>query len=575
MNISSRSKRTAAWLMSVSVLLLAVCSVMRYLWSDLLVMEFQTDVADTLLWAEAIVNSGKLVSPDHYYPYIIPFGGQLLMLPFIPAFGVTLTTLRLGMTLFFVLFALALTVFFHRAIFRSLPAALMSAGTVLMLFEYNKKLREVMYAHVIHYSLAILCTLLLLIAVALLLERGKKTAVWHYALLSAACFLSSANGTTILALALCPVGMAFVLERLFATRFFTRKWETCKQDLLICAVVSASMIAGLAAYTLLSHGASYAYETMYTELNPVYLWVRSLAKTLYQWIVSTFRPELYADITPILSDLSPFGRLMHLVTKLAMAGVPFLLIVLSFVRYRHLKTRTQRIILLTFWTVSAVTLVLHTILPLSSYSWRVIPMLFSLFVAYLLLFGNMLTCENGLMKKLAALMLAVLLVTGINGGVGVLAADPDEDIWTAEGSVIHTLRENGLTDGYSNAHILCETVALITDNEIHMPFIDITEDTHEYRATLYQNDPADFFPHEDPDKHYFVLIVEPDNYPEPDGYTAKYEGTTYFPDYDQRHSRYTPYTIYVFDRYPLTDTLSVRFSDTVYQLSDLMAQKEE
>ena len=60
---------------------------MTYLWGDLLISEFQADICDTLLWAENAYKSGRLLSPAYYYPYVIPFGGQLLMLPFIPVFG--------------------------------------------------------------------------------------------------------------------------------------------------------------------------------------------------------------------------------------------------------------------------------------------------------------------------------------------------------------------------------------------------------------------------------------------------------------------------------------------------------
>lgn len=44
---------------------------------------FHSDCTDTILWAQASYDAGALFNPDFEYACLLPFGGQLLMLPFI------------------------------------------------------------------------------------------------------------------------------------------------------------------------------------------------------------------------------------------------------------------------------------------------------------------------------------------------------------------------------------------------------------------------------------------------------------------------------------------------------------
>jgi len=61
------------------------------------------DCTDSLLWSQATYESGKLVSPDFHYAAVIPFGGNLIFLPFIAIFGYGITAQICGLALFAVL----------------------------------------------------------------------------------------------------------------------------------------------------------------------------------------------------------------------------------------------------------------------------------------------------------------------------------------------------------------------------------------------------------------------------------------------------------------------------------------
>ncbi|WP_462367459.1 hypothetical protein [Ruminococcus callidus] len=62
--------------------------------------EFHADCTDTLYWAKATYDSGKLINPDFSYACLLPFGGSLLMLLFLPLFGFSMTTNMMGMLVF-------------------------------------------------------------------------------------------------------------------------------------------------------------------------------------------------------------------------------------------------------------------------------------------------------------------------------------------------------------------------------------------------------------------------------------------------------------------------------------------
>ena len=86
-------RSTARIIFSVISLLLFLfaCGIVQYfIWSDLFVQEFDADVAENVIWAQAAIESGKLVNPDFYYNQLLPFGGQLVFIPVVQHCGVTL-----------------------------------------------------------------------------------------------------------------------------------------------------------------------------------------------------------------------------------------------------------------------------------------------------------------------------------------------------------------------------------------------------------------------------------------------------------------------------------------------------
>ena len=137
---------------AVAFFVAVLAAIMCHLWGVGFFSEFHADCTDTLLWAEASVESGRLASQDFHYAYFIPFGGNLLMNAFIPLFGVGVATIRCGMMVM-ILIMCAVLILFFRSLGKSAGQSVAMATFVLCLLCSSIKLREVFFVHVIHYSL--------------------------------------------------------------------------------------------------------------------------------------------------------------------------------------------------------------------------------------------------------------------------------------------------------------------------------------------------------------------------------------------------------------------------------------
>ena len=111
MDFLRRHKKIISDVFGLGVLVLSLFVVVFFIWKRCRA-EYNGDYTDTLLWANAAVTSGHFYNPDYWYAYFIPFSGIPLMIPIVSAFGLTYFSQQLGMTVFALIFAAALFVFF-------------------------------------------------------------------------------------------------------------------------------------------------------------------------------------------------------------------------------------------------------------------------------------------------------------------------------------------------------------------------------------------------------------------------------------------------------------------------------
>ena len=563
--LSSSANNKILTFAGFGLLLLAVCSVMTYLWGDLLISEFQADICDTLLWAENAYKSGRLLSPAYYYPYVIPFGGQLLMLPFIPVFGASLTTIRLGMTLFFALYTAVLVTFFYVVVFRSAAPSFLSAGCIILLLESNKKLREVMYAHVIHYSLAVIFVLLMLTFLTLFLSAekdgstGRKRKRLYLAFLAATVFFCSADGLVTVALALVPFAGGYILERLIYAVFEKNadKGRTDKRELAPVLAAAFPAAAGYTVYYILKSGMHANYSKKYYTLVAPTKWFSNFKNFVRYWVKYFMRPALYGDALPLTFKLSASGKVFNAVQIIFMCVIIILLVVLTFVCWKRLD-RIGKITVMSAWTESAVTALLFTVTPISDTNWRMIPMFILILVALAVLIKAALNGKPLVRTSVLAVSALTVLIAA-NAGAGVLCAKTNTDVWYGEGTFLTVLKEHDLHYGFSTYGTFCQLASVLSDGDVQMYQIGYDDYEGVYWPLLYQNKLSDFTPPEGCERFF---ILQPAGR-KTGGASEVISLQTFIPSYVSEDDRALDIEILIFDHYPLEDAARDRYSKYV------------
>ena len=110
---------------------------------------FHSDCTDSILWANAALESGKILAEDFYYAAILPFGSFIWMVPAVALFGLSMPAQILSMSIFAVLFCAVLAFFFRSMKWGWKWTAAAVFSTVLIL-SGSEKLREIMREHTIN-----------------------------------------------------------------------------------------------------------------------------------------------------------------------------------------------------------------------------------------------------------------------------------------------------------------------------------------------------------------------------------------------------------------------------------------
>ena len=112
------------------------------------------DYTDTIYWANASFESGKVFNPDFKYAALLPFSANLWFSPLIALFGVSMKTQVIGMIVFLIVFAASMY-FMLRSFGWSIPWTGAAIIITTLMMSGSDKLREMMWGHVIYYSLAL------------------------------------------------------------------------------------------------------------------------------------------------------------------------------------------------------------------------------------------------------------------------------------------------------------------------------------------------------------------------------------------------------------------------------------
>lgn len=491
---------------TVALLILALYLLLYFIAGPALAY-FTSDCADSLLWAQATVESGKLLTEDFDYAALLPFGASVWMVPVLKIFGYTMTAQNISMAVFAVLFVLSAFSLF-RAMKWNGTASAGSTLILVMLLSGSVKMREIMWQHVIYYSLGLLFFILLLNLYLRLMDcirqlSSPQKRVWDYirfALLALClfglCIGCGMDGMQILVLCVIPVmGSCFVVVFLDGSaKLFTKK--TISQYLM-AIVMGIGAVIGLMILNHLTMDGKIAagYEDGYSVWSWMHEWWPH-AETLLPEYLLLFGVE--ADGGAPLFTLDSVFTLFQLISALVVFFCPLLLLL----RYRKLQRDSSRAVAWAHLFLSAVLLLGFICGALAAGNWRLVPMVGSCIIATLVYLRE-LWDDKAFARRIAVVLIAILLIT--TGYHGKLIKEMPADAGDNQKyiTITQTLAEKGYTTGYATFWNAV-TATLIADSQVRVLTVNVTND-YGITPTYYQSMKQWYTETEDWDDHFVIL----------------------------------------------------------------------
>lgn len=453
---------------------------------------FNSDYADTLTWAKASVDAKALFSHDFTYACLLPFGGQLLMMPFVALFGYTYTAQACGMIVFLLLFTLA-----AGALFRALGANLFWTGLslfcVIGALCSSEKLREVYFGHILYYSLGGLF-LMVGLTLVLSLEKDKEQKIpWRLIAFCVWCTLCSTDGLTSLTLFVLPLCAALAFERLCdkQVKFFSFENSERARPLFFAVLFS---LGGLGLGALLRHGFEAPYQEAFSTFSTELDWANNL---------SLFFPSFLSMFTGAVNMYEPFTTFagisasLRLLFGLLVLAAP--IIALFF--WKHLN-RGEKLLVISHFTVSATMLFAFVFGLLSNAAWRLSPMLFTALLVTVCLIRRL--AATPFFKRFALVALAFCVLVAGLGLWGVVKIRANYAPVGSAADLAQHLKAQGFTYGYAtfwNAN----AITVLSNEEVICRSVEIDESTGALTAGYYQSEHS-WFNGEGAGKRSFMLL---------------------------------------------------------------------
>lgn len=462
------------------------------------------DYTDTIYWANASFVSGKVISPDFAYAGILPFSANLWFIPLIAVFGVSMTAQKIGMVIFLLLFVAAIY-FMCRSFKWSLSWTSVTVIIMTMLLSGSDKLREIMWGHVIYYSLALLLLIVGLGLVPRLLKvKDLKLGSIVWCVLSALFFCGVAtNGFQIIALVTLPCMAVIASEVLLDGE----KKLLDKRNIPYAATVMGIGVATVLGYALLKvfKGDIVSnYAQSHSMLAPAANWADNFMKLIKSYF--TLIGVDYSGAMGLVSKES----IKYIFIMLAGLAVIILPIILLF-NYKKIKDMGTRMILIAHFTVSGVILFGYICGYLGGANWRMTPMLGTSILASIAAIKHFMGEEKGkavVAKRIMALFLILLSVATTYNFSHIYTMPKDYGRDNQLHRLTEALEERGLEYGYATFWY-SQGITLLSDSKVQTCMILADEDDG-VTTDFYQNSYSWYKGREGVEK-YFVLLNSSEN----------------------------------------------------------------
>lgn len=449
---------------SLTVFLVGIVSVLYYILIGEKV-EFDSDFTDTILWAEAMLTGNGLFDNTMAYAYTLPFGGSLLMAPFVAIFGVGYKAHALGFVLFLAIFTFSLYKLF-RAMDFTLNMSMVSTGLVLLLSLPTKNTRMIMWGHVIHYSLGLLFVIIALAVYKNInveseyLIKDKNNRKWIIILAILTMFFCTNGLTTILFFAI-PFYGAIIVERFVDTKSDI----LCKENVNSIVVTAVCIVAGLSGLVIskiAQRGVTTVYDDMFKSVQSWQNWVWDFEDRIRCMLV-VCAGGLANDVA--MESFSGI-RIMY------MALYGFIIMIIPFVSlgiYKKIENRIMRLMVISYVILLISTLFIYDFSVARGTAHRMVGIYMSavlVCVTYMMWLIN-----NKELTRFGAVLALVFIGASLFSVYGVVALRGDNRYER----LAKILEENGLKYGYAE-YWSAQVTTVLSDSNVQVCPIEISED---------------------------------------------------------------------------------------------------
>lgn len=467
---------------------------------------FHSDTADTIMWAEASYESGSVFNPDFGYACFLPFGTNVLMRLLIPFTGVSMTTHVLGMLGFFILYSLSLILMLRQMNWK-IGWISIAVSAELMLCSGSTKLREIFWGHTIYYSLGVLFLFAGLAMVFRCMKLIKRTETFRspdkirknrirlmISMMSIGIWflLTGSDQITAITIFALPVAGAVFCERWLDSR--TKLLSKRNLYALILLIIMLGMTtAGYFLTKALAHGMTADYADAYSTYSAMDKWQENLEKFPLAWL-SLLGVETKAN-EPLMSVKSA-GALMRIITGILLLILP----VTALVCWKKIKDVRLRILILTYWFMTALILMGYVFGKLSAANWRLSPIVaMSVLISVAFLRWAFSQAE---WKRLSVLLIAcIMAVSAIHAGT-IISMPKDNTSGNYLYALADELEKRNLTYGYATFW-QANSLTVISDSKVKCRGVALEDG--QLLVRLYQCN-MNWYKNQPGQENYFVLL---------------------------------------------------------------------
>ena len=462
-----------------------------------------SDCTDSLLWGQATLESGKLVSPDFHYAAVIPFGGNLIFLPWLAIFGYSMAA-QIGGLCTYAILLFAAVIYLARGLGYKPYVAGGMLTVLLLILSSSAKLREIMWEHIFYYNLGILFFCLGLgLAVRIFKNggfiNGEKKKLTEFIVLSSVLsvftLLCATNGLQSLVCFILPV-----LGAMFAVCFLDGETKLLsRRNLFALIPIGAMAIAtliGLKLVDTVTGGVTAGYQEAYSTYSAMETWSNNFLNLFKNWFsllgVSVAQADPLMSEESIFNIIRIFGALLLLVAPIVMLC-----------GYKNIQSHAVKMLLIGHFAVSAFIIFASVFGNLGGANWRLTPMVGTAVLATFA-YGADLIARRGVAARVGALILAFLLLTAALPALEIKDMKEGEiDKYDAH-LITEALEEHGLKTGYATFW-RSQIITMLSDSEIQCRVIsdDVsvpTKRNYQSSDSWYEDVPGE-------DKYFLLLTM--------------------------------------------------------------------